>query len=395
MHKQRSSLHEVGMAVIHAIGDEGFDSLSSALDSLDPDFKRLLVEGAYAGLIARPNLSLKHRELLTVAVLTTMGNADSALKYHAGGMLNTGWAPGELLETILQTLVYAGVPTAMAGVQLALQLFAERGITIPDEEPVSARRESNVTRSRQAEHEQLDSLPEEMQDIFSQVVYGTALNRPILTPKDRALATLGIVMVRQNELSTVRLHLKACVGLGWTRSELTEVLIQLTGYIGWPLVLPVTRVALEVFADMQREGSSSTPPLSEPIEPQVVPQSRARGLSAFSVPECIADMSPLVAHYLDDLGAAPTRPESDERAKSRCLMDIVCLTCLSRNADARLLSAHVKEALSLGASPRDIADAMMMALPHAGMLAVQSGLLVANRVIESNLCNTNDTGEKR
>ncbi len=108
MHEQRSSLHELGMAVISEIGNEGFDSLSSALDSLDPDFKRLLVEGAYAEIIGRPNLSLKRRELVTVAVLTTMGNAKSALKYHAGGMLNTGWSPEALLGTMWQTLLYGG-----------------------------------------------------------------------------------------------------------------------------------------------------------------------------------------------------------------------------------------------------------------------------------------------
>ncbi len=62
------------------------------------------------------------------------------------------------------------------------------------------------------------------------------------------LATLAIVMALPNQHPAVRQHLKVCRRLGWTRKELTEVLIQLTGYIGWPLVLPLTRIALDVFA---------------------------------------------------------------------------------------------------------------------------------------------------
>jgi len=47
MLKHGRSLHEIGMTVIRAIGDEGFSNLSSALDRLDPGFRRGLVEGAY------------------------------------------------------------------------------------------------------------------------------------------------------------------------------------------------------------------------------------------------------------------------------------------------------------------------------------------------------------
>jgi 4-carboxymuconolactone decarboxylase len=321
MHAQRISRHDLGMSAIRAIGDDGFNSLSAALDSLDPDFKKLLIEGAYADIIARPNLSLKYRELITVAVLTSSGNASSALKYHAGGMLNTGWTPEALLETATLTLPYAGVPVAMAGVRLVAGLLDERGFEVRND---AYRRLITPMSPRQFK--------------------SSATASGALTQKDRQLATLAIVMAAGNQETAVRWHLHACLRLDWTRSELTELLIQLTGYIGWPIVLPLTRVALDVFA-------STDTVIGEPVGEEI------------------------------EINAP--KSESPENAKARHLTDIACLTCLARHADAEALAAHIREALALGASRTDVTDAIMRGLPHAGMLAVQTALRIADPIFAS------------
>ncbi|QYD73425.1 carboxymuconolactone decarboxylase family protein [Paraburkholderia edwinii] len=374
------------MAIIHTIGSEGFDTLSAALDRLDPDFKRMLVEHGYAELIARPKLALKHRELVTVAVLSAMGNADSALKYHASGMLNTGWSAEELLETVLHTSVYAGIPLAIAGIRIVLSMLTERGIEVKHRELQAARestlRESHLAQLLRSQHEQIDSLPVEIREVFTEVAYGAALDGPALSLKDRQLATLAIALAKENQWSAVRLHLKACAQVGWTRGELTEVLIQLTGYIGWPLVLPVTRIALEVFDEIAREHPSDGAIRSEWSEPVEARDTRtpAGRRSALAVPKDVADLSPLVARYLEEMGSTTSRFDSIEEARASRLSDIACLTCLARNADADVLAAHVKAALSLGASRQDVVDAILKALPHAGVLAVQYGFNVASKV---------------
>jgi 4-carboxymuconolactone decarboxylase len=382
----RNAQYDRGMAIIHTIGSEGFDTLSAALDRLDPDFKRMLVEHGYAELIARPKLALKHRELVTVAVLSAMGNADSALKYHASGMLNTGWSAEELLETVLHTSVFAGIPLAIAGIRIVLSMLSERGIEVKDKTRQAARestwRESRLAQLLRSQHEQIDSLPAEIREVFTEVAYGAALDGPALSLRDRQLATLAIVLAKENQWSAVRLHLKACAQVGWTRGELTEVLIQLTGYIGWPLVLPVTRIALEVFDEIAREHSSDGAIRSESSEPVEALDARtpAGRRSALAVPKDVADLSPLVARYLEEMGSTTSRFDSIEEARASRLSDIACLTCLARNADADVLAAHVKAALSLGASRQDIVDAILKALPHAGVLAVQYGFNVASKV---------------
>ncbi|UTV60600.1 carboxymuconolactone decarboxylase family protein [Burkholderia arboris] len=337
------------MSVIHAIGHEGFSSLSAALDRLDPDFKRLLVEGAYADIIARPNLSLEHRELVTVAVLATMGNAESTLKYHAGGMLNTGWAPEAVAETVFQTLYYAGVPVAMAGIRHVAALLRERGIDVSHEVDLLGQYETAVACLFQRRQAPCAAL----------------------THKERRLAALAIVIASENQHDAVRHHLQACLRVGWTRCELTEVLIQLTGYIGWPLVLPVARIALGVFD--AAEGCAS----AEQTHAFAERQSREPDRYA---PAGIAEIAPDLARHLDEPGATTASLESIEQEKARHLTAIACLTCLARNADADLLATHMHEARSLGATRHEAVEAIVGALPYAGMLAVQSALLVANRL---------------
>lgn len=353
--------HELGMSVIHAIGDEGFVDLSAALERLDPDFKRLLIEGAYADIIARPNLSLKHRELVTVAVLATIGNTDGALKYHAGGMLNTGWAPHAVLDAAFETLHYAGVPVAMAAMRHIVALLRERDIDIG-----------------------LDV------DLFkdSEAAIATLLQRRprpfnALTPKERRLTALAIVIACENRHDAVRAHVNACLQAGWTRSELTEVLIQLTGYIGWPLILPVSRIVLDVFdafgalngaQDGSAEIQANAPTEQHALQRDLCPPPAVGGF---------ADMSSAIARGVDRLASAASGDEPVEHAKARHLTSIACLTCLARNADAHSLTTHIGDARRSGASRHEIVETIVGALPHAGVLAVQWALAVAHQSFAS------------
>ncbi|MDN7797694.1 carboxymuconolactone decarboxylase family protein [Burkholderia vietnamiensis] len=346
MRDKAISRHDLGMSVIHAIGSDGFAQLSAALDMLDPDFRRLLIEGAYADIIARPNLALKHRELITVAVLTVMGNTEATLKYHAGGMLNTGWAPQAVLATVWLTRRYAGMPVAMAGLRNVFMLLRAHGVDAGFDACTAASCDATVARMLDDPEQPLDAL----------------------TPKERALATLAIVIALENRHDAVRRHLNACLRLGWTRSELTEVLIQLTGYLGWPLVLPVTRIALDVLGDIERRAASND----------------AGMCCTPDTPDDLDGIPPELARYLDASHAPASRHgEALDRAKARLLTAIACLTCLSRNADADALVMHMREALSLGASRDEIVDAIAGALPYAGVPAAQSALAEAERLFAS------------
>lgn len=88
------------------------------------DLGRYIVEFAFGDIYSREGLSLRDRELATVAALTAMGGREPQLKVHIGGALNVGLTEKEIEETILQTVPYAGFPTAINAMNVFKEVVA-------------------------------------------------------------------------------------------------------------------------------------------------------------------------------------------------------------------------------------------------------------------------------
>lgn len=82
------------------------------------DLGRYIVEFAFGDIYSRDGLSLRDRELATVAVLTAMGGREPQLRVHLRAGLNVGLTADELEEVIIQTVPYAGFPTAINALNL-------------------------------------------------------------------------------------------------------------------------------------------------------------------------------------------------------------------------------------------------------------------------------------
>ena len=76
---------------------------------------------AWGGVWARPDLDLRTRSLVTIAILAALGREELALHLHASR--NTGVDPHEITEVLLHVAVYAGVPAANSAFSLAKKEF--------------------------------------------------------------------------------------------------------------------------------------------------------------------------------------------------------------------------------------------------------------------------------
>ncbi|WP_045234822.1 carboxymuconolactone decarboxylase family protein [Deinococcus pimensis] len=115
-----------GWDTLRQVDGRGGEAVIESLRDLAPDLGRFIVEFAFGEVISRPGLDLRTRELVTVAALTALGNARPQLKVHLHGALNVGCTREEVLETIIQMAVYAGMPAALNGVFAAREVFDER-----------------------------------------------------------------------------------------------------------------------------------------------------------------------------------------------------------------------------------------------------------------------------
>lgn len=89
---------------------------------LAPDFFEWVAEACFGGLWARPGLALRDRSLATVAQLAALGKTEE-LRAHLVGALAQGLSREELVEVLIQTAAYAGIPAAVQALNAAAPIL--------------------------------------------------------------------------------------------------------------------------------------------------------------------------------------------------------------------------------------------------------------------------------
>lgn len=124
-HENESRL-ERGKRALAEIDGEAGHKVVAALADIAPDFATYLFEFPFGDIYSRPGLSLRDREIATVAALAAMGTATPQLKVHIEAALNVGLSREEITEILMQLAVYAGFPAALNGLFAAKEVFSNR-----------------------------------------------------------------------------------------------------------------------------------------------------------------------------------------------------------------------------------------------------------------------------
>ena len=90
--------------------------------ALAPEFFGLVTQFVFGMFWSRPQLDLRSRSLCTVAQLAALGKTEE-LKGHLLGARNLGIAREELIEVLMQTACYAGVPAAVAALNASAEVL--------------------------------------------------------------------------------------------------------------------------------------------------------------------------------------------------------------------------------------------------------------------------------
>jgi 4-carboxymuconolactone decarboxylase len=87
-----------------------------------PEFFDRVTQFCFGGFWSRPGLDTRSRSLVTVAQLAALGRTDE-LKAHLFGALNQGVRREELIEVLMQTSQYAGIPAAVSALNAAAEIL--------------------------------------------------------------------------------------------------------------------------------------------------------------------------------------------------------------------------------------------------------------------------------
>ena len=120
------SARERGERLLRQVdGDKVADNLLRAYEDVAPDFTRYLVEFAFGEIYARPG-DLRHRELVAISSLATMGGCDPQLETHVHGAFNAGLTEAEVVEAVMTLIPYVGFPRALNAMAVVKRVVEKR-----------------------------------------------------------------------------------------------------------------------------------------------------------------------------------------------------------------------------------------------------------------------------
>ena len=125
------SAQERGERVRRAVlGDAHVDRAVAGTTALTAPFQEFITRYAWGDVWSRPGLDRRTRSMLTLALLTALGQT-AELALHVRAAITNGLTVEEIGEVLLHSAVYAGVPAANSALATAARVLAELGLDGP------------------------------------------------------------------------------------------------------------------------------------------------------------------------------------------------------------------------------------------------------------------------
>lgn len=107
-----------------ALGAEYVTKALAEADDFSRPLQDLLTEYCWGAVWGRPELPLKTRSMLNLAMIPIL-NRPNELRTHIKAALTNGVTRDEIREIFLQVAVYAGAPAAVDSFRIAREVFSQ------------------------------------------------------------------------------------------------------------------------------------------------------------------------------------------------------------------------------------------------------------------------------
>ena len=218
--------------------------------SAAPFLGELTTSVVYDEVWERPQLSKRDRSMVTIASLQALYRLPQLCRHLMRGLEN-GLTQEEIQEVITHVSFYTGWPGGVSASGMARDIFQEQGL--PASPPVSPWVEAD------GDHGGPEVPPEyttgayaavpRLGELRNSLLYGEIWERPQLSKRDRSMVTVAALQALYwtNQL---RLHIgRALDENGVTPEELSEIILHLTFYAGWPGAVNAGGLAAEAFEE--------------------------------------------------------------------------------------------------------------------------------------------------
>ena len=106
------------------LGDEHVDRATANAGSFGQPWQEFITRYAWGGVWTREGLDRRSRSIVTLTALVAGRHFDE-LEFHLRAALRNGLTREEIVEVLLQTAVYCGVPAANSAFAVANRVLSE------------------------------------------------------------------------------------------------------------------------------------------------------------------------------------------------------------------------------------------------------------------------------
>lgn len=239
----RGELREAGRAMREKLGFPA----NTDDDGLAPGLHRLAEEMVWGSIWARPGLALEDRMLATLSALTSQQRMPQ-LRRYIGAALHIGLSPRTIQEVFVHCGLYCGFPTILNSVGLANEVFAEKGIAVPDTEMPDLDADALMALGQETKaklHGDRAELGYAAPDnpmtggLYSAAIaygYGDIWDRPDLDHRQRCICAVAS-FTSIDHLGQLAKFGQAGLNCGLTREQVKEAIMQTAPYTGFPRAL--------------------------------------------------------------------------------------------------------------------------------------------------------------
>lgn len=120
-----------GLEEIAAIDPESGPPFVEELKKISPDFAEYYVAFAFGQIHARQVFDPKIKELIAIASLISLGDGRSHLRLRIQGACRAGCSKEEIIEVVIQSVVYVGFTRALIALHFVKEVCEESGFFPP------------------------------------------------------------------------------------------------------------------------------------------------------------------------------------------------------------------------------------------------------------------------
>jgi 4-carboxymuconolactone decarboxylase len=240
-----------------------------------------------------------------------------------------------------------------------------------------------------------DSLIDFSPDLVKYIIeyaFGDVYNRTELALKSKELAVVAALTAMGNAEPQLKVHIHGALNVGCNIAQIQEVILQMSGYSGFPSAINGMLALKDVVADRKLEGKNDEPGV---IQSASIPKNSNRyefgannlrmlhPCQVENLEQTFKDISPDMAKFVIEYGFADilSRPALD--LKHREMATIAALTAMG-NASSQL-KFHIKAGLNIGVSQVEIREIMILMSVYSGFPSAINGTLALKEVINEKI----------